>query len=154
MRRAAVLAVTIVPLMVGCGGSSKSSTPADAAAVVAKLKAAGLPIANIAAITAANDPNQLLGRPHQYIGKDTFTDARIDPSKARDNATGSLDLGGAVEVFAKASDAKSRSSYIQAVKKSAPVFGTEYDYVSGTVLLRLSQSLTPDQAAAYQKALG
>jgi hypothetical protein len=34
------------------------------------------------------------------------------------------------------------------------MLGTEYDYVSGSVLLRLSQVLTPDQAAAYKKALG
>lgn len=154
MRRAAVLAATTALLVAGCGGSSKSSTPADAAAVVAKLTAAGLPISNVAAVTAANDPNQLLGRPNEYVGKNTFTDTRVDPSKARDSAAGAVDLGGAVEVFSKASDAKVRAAWIQSVKKSTPIFGTEYDYVSGAVLLRLSQALTPDQAAAYQKALG
>lgn len=154
MRRAAILAAITLLFAAGCGGSSKTSSPTDAATVVAKLKAAGLPVANVAVVTAANDPNQMLGRPGQYAGKDTFTDTRIDPSKARDNTAGSVDLGGAVEVFSKAPDAKVRAAWIQSVKKSTPIFGTEYDYLSGAVLLRLSQVLTPDQAAAYKKALG
>jgi hypothetical protein len=154
MRRAAVLAATTLLLAAGCGGSSKTSTPADAGAVVAKLKAAGLPIANVAAVTAAGDPNQLLGRPNQNTGKDTFTDTRVDPSKARNNEAGAVDLGGAVEVFSNSSDAKRRAAYITSMEKSAPMFGTEYDYTSGSVLLRLSQALTPDQAAAYKAALG
>lgn len=154
MRRTAVLAAITLLFAAGCGGSSKSSSPTDAAAVVAKLKAAGLPIANVAVVTAANDPNQMLGRPNQYTGKDTFTDTRIDPSKARDNEAGTVDLGGAVEVFSNSSDAKRRAAYITSMKKSMPMFGTEYDYISGDVLLRLSQALTPDQTAAYKTALG
>lgn len=154
MRRDAVLAAVVLLLATGCGGSSNSSTHTDAAAVIAQLKAAGLPIANVAVVTAANDPNQMLGRPGMYISKDTFTDTRIDPAKARDDTAGAVDLGGSVEVFSKSSDAKVRAAWIKGVEKSAPIFGAEYDYLSGDVLLRVSQSLTPDQAAAYKKALG
>jgi hypothetical protein len=38
--------------------------------------------------------------------------------------------------------------------KLAPITGTEYIYVSGTAVLRLSQTLTPAQAEAYHNALG
>lgn len=154
MRRAAVLAAATLLCAAGCGGSSKTSAHTDAGAVMAKLKAAGLPITNVAVVTAANDPNQMLGRPNEYTGKDTFTDTRIDPSKARDNEAGAVDLGGAVEVFSNSSDAKRRATYITSMEKSMPMLGSEYDYTSGNVLLRLSQALTPDQAAAYKKALG
>lgn len=126
----------------------------DAAAVIAVLKAAGLPIGTVSAYTAANDPNHLLGRPNGYKSKVSFTDTRIDPKQARDNKPGSVDLGGSVEVFSDASAATARASYIHKTEAAMPMLGTEYDYTAGPILLRLSQVRTPDQAAAYQKALG
>jgi hypothetical protein len=51
----------------------------------------------------------------------------------------------------KAADAERGFRYVQAITQSVQVFA-EYDYlVGGTVLLRLSNVLTP--AAAYQRAL-
>jgi hypothetical protein len=32
--------------------------------------------------------------------------------------------------------------------------GTEYDYINGDVLVRVSGKLTPDQAGEYGKAIG
>lgn len=180
MRRAAVLAASTLLLAAGCGGSSKTSTPPantaaaastasaaapaahttaapvakDAAGVVARLKAARLPIGAVIIYTAENDPNHLLGRPGGYLSKAGFADTRINPKDARDDKPGSVDLGGDIEVFADAAGANARADYIRKALASMPMLGTQYEYVSGPVLLRLSQVLTPDQAAAYKKALG
>jgi hypothetical protein len=42
--------------------------------------------------------------------------------------------------------------YIQAIAAGLPA-AVECDYTSGPVLLRVARSLTPAQAAEYQKAL-
>ena len=57
-------------------------------------------------------------------------------------------------MYADKAGATERADYIGKSEKSMPMLGTEYDYVSGSVLLWLSQVLMPDQAAAYRKALG
>ena len=144
------------------GGSSPSvsakpspvGAATNASAVIARLKAAKLPIGEATVYGAASDPNHLLGRPGGYTSKAAFTDTRINPNDARDTTPGSVDLGGSVEVFATSGDATAREQYIQAAEKAAPIVGTEYDYVSGPVLLRVSQVLTPQQAAQYKAALG
>lgn len=102
-------------------------------------------------VTAANDGNHLLGRPNQYTSKVDFTDSRIKAADVADSSKGSVDLGGAVEVFSSPADAKTRAAYIQAVTKSMPALA-EYDYVHGTVLVRVSHYLTPDQAGQYKAA--
>jgi hypothetical protein len=166
-RHTRLLAVPVLAALLAAGcsstagqsstaGSAASPPPValDASGVVARLKAAKLPIGAVTVYTAATDPNHLLGRPNGYVSKSAFTDTRVSPADARDTSAGSVDLGGSVEVFASSADARARKAYIAAVDKSAPIVGTEYDYVSGEVLLRVSQVLTPTQAAAYQKALG
>lgn len=104
------------------------------------------------AVTADNDPNHLLGRPNQYTSKVTFTDSRIKAADVEYTKPGDVDRGGAVEVFGSAADAQARAKYIQAVTKSMPALA-EYDYVHGSVLVRVSHYLTPDQAATYKGAL-
>ena len=58
-----------------------------------------------------------------------------------------------MEVFASADAAAARQRYIQQVQKAAPFVGTEYSYVDGTVLVRVSGKLTPEQAAEYERAI-
>ncbi|MGW1464846.1 hypothetical protein ACWCPT_10935 [Streptomyces sp. NPDC002308] len=103
-------------------------------------------------VTEDNDPNHLLGRPNQYTGKVTFTDSRIKADNVAGADSGSVELGGAIEVFATAADSQARAEYIQTVTKGLPTLA-EYDYVSGTVLIRVSHYLTPAQAAEYKAAL-
>ncbi len=43
--------------------------------------------------------------------------------------------------------------YIQSTEKALPMLGTEYDYVVGPFLVRVSSQLTPSQADAYHKAV-
>ncbi|MEU7124273.1 hypothetical protein [Streptomyces zaomyceticus] len=100
-------------------------------------------------VTEENDPNHLLGRPNQYTSKITFTDSRIKGDDVAGAEPGSVELGGAIEVFTTAADAQARADYIQKVTKGTPML-IEYDYVSGTVLVRVSHYLTPAQAADYK----
>ncbi|MGW3556291.1 hypothetical protein ACWDNT_02755 [Streptomyces sp. NPDC000963] len=100
-------------------------------------------------VTEDDDPNHLLGRPNQYTSKVTFTDSRIKVDDVVGAEPGSIGLGGAIEVFATAADAQARADYIQNVTKGMPALA-EYDFVSGTVLIRVSHYLTPTQAADYK----
>ncbi|MEU6222386.1 hypothetical protein [Streptomyces sp. NPDC047042] len=102
-------------------------------------------------VTAAGDPNHLLGRPGQYTSKTTFTDTRVKASDVVGAEKGAVELGGAIEVFDSESDAQARAKYIQTVTKSLPALA-EYDYVDGVLLVRVSHYLTPAQAAEYKTA--
>jgi hypothetical protein len=105
-----------------------------------------MPIDDSVTYTATTDTNHLLGRPGGYTSKVNFHDSRLPASPDFDT-----EAGGSVEVFPDAAGATSRMNYIQALAKGSPLF-TEYDYVSGDAILRLSKVLTPDQASAYAAA--
>jgi len=113
------------------------------------MKAKGVPIAEVEVYTADNDPNSLLGRPHQYISKANWNDSRLQ-------ASGSFDIsdGGGVETFSSATDLTARVKYVSAITQGAAIFA-EYEYQSpaGLFFLRLSHVLTPTQAADYVNAL-
>jgi hypothetical protein len=103
--------------------------------------------------TAETDPNHLLGRPNGYTSKASFTDSRIKTSDVKDSRTGSVDQGGSVELYPDETGAAARKKFIDDTTKAAPILGTEYSYLDGPVLLRVSQALTPAQAQEYQTAL-
>lgn len=153
------------PASTTAGGASSSTSAASTATaasaqsatvtadtVIAKFKGAKLPIGSVMDFTAANDPNHLLGRPGGYTSKAAWTDTRVSSDQAKDTTPGSVDLGGSVEIFDSAAAAQSREEYIQAALKSNPMLGTEYDFVVGDALVRVSQVLTPAQAQAYEAA--
>lgn len=134
--------------------SASLATTAGARAsgeVVAALQANGLPISDVVEVTAASDKNQLLGRPGGYTSKTTFSDTTIDVATVTDSTPGSVELGGSVGVFTDMAGAQARADYIAKVTAGTPAL-TEYDYVAGSALLRLSRALTPDQAQAYKTA--
>jgi hypothetical protein len=120
-----------------------------AAGVVEALKSAGLPVAETVVYTADTDPNKLLGRQNQYTGKASWHDNRLPGPK--DPASIDVSEGGSVELFTDTAGAKRRFDYVQAIGKSLPYLA-EYDYLNGTALLRISNSLTPDQVSPYQRA--
>ncbi|MFD3442540.1 hypothetical protein ACFWU3_34190 [Streptomyces sp. NPDC058685] len=128
--------------------ATKEFTASDAFKVlsgkVASAKLSGV-------VTEDDDPNHLLGRPNQYTSKVTFTDSRIKVDDVAGAEPGSVELGGAIEVFTTAADSQARADYIQNVTKGMPMLA-EYDFVSGTVLIRVSHYLTPTQAADYKAA--
>jgi hypothetical protein len=127
---------------------SQAEPPDPADEVVAQL-AAKVPTAGAGIVyTADDDPNHLLGRPNGYTSKATFVDTRIESGPP----PGSVDAGGSVEVFGDASAAAARQQYIQQLQKASPLLGTEYSYVEGPALVRVSGKLTPTEAAEYEAA--
>ena len=124
----------------------------DAATALADLEDAGLPITDSAVITETNDANDLIGRPGQYVSKVAFADSRlgvpIDPAEPGNEG------GGSIEVFADNADAQVRSDYIQeALQSLGPIAGTEYHYLAGPILVRVTGELPPSVAAEYETAV-
>lgn len=112
----------------------------------------GLHVTRLIVYTTRTDPNHLLGRQGEYTSKAAW----VDPAAVRDGAgnpsedRGGIEYGGGIEVFPNASAAQARYEYLRGFK---PPFGDGYDYLSGTVILRLSNYLTPTTARRYEQAL-
>ncbi len=119
----------------------------DAEMVLLGLAEAGLPIGEYLAYTAETDPNEQLGRPGGYTSKVNFHDTRLEQDDEF-----SIDFGGSIEVFENTDDAAARYTYVDGITKSA-AFLAEYHWLIGNVFLRLSRTLTPDEAAQYEEAL-
>lgn len=102
--------------------------------------------------TEDDDPNDLLGRPNGYTSKIAFSDSRISKDDIDGTAKDAIERGGSIEVYPDAAGAKARATYIQDMLK-ATGFGTEYDYVKGPILVRVTGNLTPTKAKDYQAAL-
>lgn len=150
MRLPALLIVVVAALtLIGCSAPTEQRT---AEQVMRDLTVRVEPAAPGVVFTAETDPNDLLGRPGGYTSKASFIDDRIDPEEVIDPGPGSVDIGGSIEVFDDADAAGRRADYIGKISQALPAL-TEYDYVSGRVLLRVSGELTPQQAAAYEAAL-
>lgn len=126
--------------------------PVTAAQVYQSLVSDGLPLSGLIVYTAATDPNHLLGRPNGYTSKCAWVDSRIPASDVTGLVKGDPSRGGSVEVFPTAAGAVARAKEILTLEKALPNIGSEYDYLDGGVLIRLSEYLTPAQAATYGAA--
>ena len=75
-------------------------------------------------------------------------------SQVRATCTDELDIscGAKIEVFDDEDAAKQRYEYITTIVKETGGLLTEYDYLDGTVLLRVSGELKPSQAEEYKSA--
>lgn len=147
-----VLAI-VTAAVVTAATSCSSGAPKTADQVMADISAK-VPNAKIGIVyTAESDPNHLLGRPTGYTSKVSFTDSRVDPQLIEGQRADAIDAGGSVEVYPDAEGAQRRQNYIQGLQEAAPIFGTEYSYLDGAVLIRVSGKLTPTQAAEYEAAL-
>jgi hypothetical protein len=126
--------------------------PASAAELARQLKAAGLPVRHLIVYTATTDPNHQLGRQGGYTSKVAWVDPRAIKAGAGNPASdrGGIEFGGGIEAFPTTTSARARYELLRGFQ---PPFGDGYDYLSGTVVLRLSQYLTPAQARAYRAAL-
>jgi len=125
-----------------------ASTPAEilrAEDVLNALKGAKIPIVEEVTYSPETDPNKLLGRPHQYIGKASWTDARAKGSLPDDRTM-------TVEVFASTEDLENRRRYVEAVTKTMSPLA-EYQFVHKNALLRLNHTLTPKEASQYESVL-
>lgn len=168
MIRTVAVGVLAVGLAVGCGGSHPKAAAAPASTTATtvkvsgnpavklydKLAAAGLPLKGLAVYDATTDPNHILGRPGQYTAKIGWIDTRT-PQDTWATDPLPINAGGSIEVFGDAAAAKDRAKVMFGVGKAAPgLFGVEYDYLTGTAVIRVSGKLTPDQAGEYGKAAG
>jgi len=171
----AAAAALLLPLLAAC---SSSSTHPDAAgttapATPAAARPAGTPPApatltattvtstlehavpglrTITTYTAASDPNHLLGRPGGYSSKTAFADPRVRAADVTGEDRDAIARGGSVEVFPTAAGAKARAAMGAKISESMPALA-EYDFVHGRVLIRVSNLLTPTQAAAYKRVV-
>lgn len=144
MKKLGILTIMAFVFLVGCGDSKTNTTSLSASQYIEKLKESGHPIGLVIDYTAETDPNKMLGRPNQYTSKSNFADTTIEQLDPTDPD------GGSVEVFKTKKDAENRKKYIDSIGESMPML-TEYSYINGTALLRLSKSLTPDQAEKYKE---
>lgn len=99
-----------------------------------------------------DDPNQLMGRPGGYTSKTAFYDMRIAKGDLQGLEDDDILRGGSVEVFDTEKAAKTRHEYVKAIAEASSMFA-EYDYLRGTMVVRVSRELTPGQAAEYEAAL-
>lgn len=133
--------------------SSEPPPEASAAVVsaesVAALIAVSVPRLELVAIDEDNDPNELLGRPNGYVAAVVLKDSRIADCG---NDLG-VDCGATIEEWPDADGAKARAKYIADLQKDSPMLGSEYHYIEGSVLVRVSGELKPSEAAEYEAAL-
>lgn len=152
---AAALAAGSLLAITACGSHAhttpsvtvhRSAAPRTAADLTNALKAAGEPVHGIIVYTATTDSNHLLGRQGEYTSKTAWTDPNAHDPGAD---SGDTAAGGGIEAFSNSADAAARLHYLQGFK---PPLGDGYDYRAGSAVLRLSNDLTPQQAAAYKAA--
>ena len=140
------------------GASSKASVAASVAPVVSKpltatdvtmvLVGAITTVKNTAVYTEETDPNKQLGRPNGYISKTAFSDSRVDELVVEGSEPDSTERGGSVEVYPTAEGAKARSAYIQSLLGG--VLGTEYHFLNGGILVRVTGNITPSESTVYK----
>ena len=64
-----------------------------------------------------------------------------------------IECGVTVEQWASAGDAEDRSDYILTILDDAPMLGSEYHYLDGAILVRVTGELPPSAAKEYETAL-
>jgi len=137
------LSILLLVLVIVVFGATTGFTENFAEEVVNKYKEK-LPIGEVVNYTTETDPNELLGRPGQYIDKISWEDSRIDQSED--------DLkGGTIELFDSKETLENRTDYLEQFVET-PMFA-QYMYVHNLVIVRIDKELTPEQAEEYEKIL-
>jgi hypothetical protein len=104
-------------------------------------------------VTKGSNPNDLMGRPGGHPSKIAFSDSRVKKSDAISTDSDALDRGGSIEIYPTHDLAKKRGDYIQSIPAGGGLLGTEYDYISGGMLVRVHGNLIPAEARADEPAL-
>ncbi|RIJ52221.1 hypothetical protein DZG00_05730 [Clavibacter lycopersici] len=120
---------------------------ASASAIASAIKA-GVPTSgDIVQITEDNDPNNVIGRPTGYADAATLYDSRVSCDEL------GAECGASIEIWGDPAAAQARMDYIQEILGSTTVLGTEYDYVRGNAIIRVTGELKPSEAAEYEAAI-
>jgi hypothetical protein len=114
---------------------STASRPPTAEQIAARMH-----LHHVRVITAANDPNHLLGRQGGYT-----SDVDDGPTYSP-GSRGSI----GIEVYPDAAGARARVAYLRGF--AGTILGDGYDYRIGGAILRLDSHYTPAQARAYRAA--
>lgn len=139
--------------IVASEGPAPSTVQVDPAAVIAHLKAAGMPIGRVDSYNSDNDPFKLAGRPDRYTTKVVFADTRYNESACKEVKVLAWDeCGGTVEVFKNAAELRKWKQSVVLAREQTPNAPPEYRYEKNLSLLRLGYVLTPEQAKAYEAA--
>ena len=138
--------VVLVLWATGCGGDEGSGRSAMTAAEEVQDKVSD--VAELVEITEDNDPNNLIGRPNGYEAAVVIKDDRLDD--CGDDL--GVSCGATIEEFEDADEAEERSDYIQDILEAAPIMGSEYHYLDGNLLLRVTGELKPSDAEKYEAA--
>lgn len=120
----------------------------DATSAATTIKAQVSSVVKVVSITENNDPNNLIGRPNGYTSAAVLYEKSVTCSEL------GASCGATLEVWASESQAKARAAYIQKSLTDMPVLGTEYDYIRGSALLRVSGEVKPSVARKYNAAFG
>ena len=161
---AVTLACCVVFGVVGCGnGTNETNTPTNTEQkeekkekidiskmsdeqIINKFIEAGFPISKVIVYTEETDVNELLGRPKGYIQKTNFADSRYEQYNIDEDP-----IGGTIEIFNNAEDAKSRYEYLDSVYDM--ISGRNYMYLRNNILFRIHSELTPTHAKEYEAGL-
>ncbi|MFI8696477.1 hypothetical protein [Dietzia maris] len=158
--KVAPLILSTVVVTVGCspGESGNVTEPApsreatsqaqDATAVAEDLKAGSDTATKVVTINEDNDPNDKIGRPNGYKSAAVLYDSQLVCDSL------GVGCGVTVEVFPDDSLARARADHLQSVHKSMPMLGSEWNYVKGPVLVRITGELKPSAAAVYANRFG
>lgn len=154
MKKLVTLAVAATLLLGACGGGSSNggssdggSSSADATKVAESIKTSVESVGKVVTVTEDNDPNNKIGRPNGYVSAAVIYDEALDCGEDL-----GVDCGATVEVWSSADAAKERSEYIQGLQESSPMLGSEYNYLDGATLLRVSGDVKPSVAKEYEAA--
>ena len=148
MIRALALATTLIALLTGCAASANSSAAPQPATATAWAEAIKQPTTTqVVTITEDNDPNESLGRPGKYTDAAVIYDSRVECTDGP-----GYDCGAKIEIYPTQEAAQARSGYLTKIHEENPILGSEWDEVSGGVLLRVTGSLKPSEAQAYRDA--
>lgn len=139
-----ILALCLTMVLFACGKSVEISSEA-----LTEVLSAVTNFGETRVYTEDTDPNELLGRPNQYIGKMEFSDKRAEQLDQTDY------IGGDIEYFANAADTDARFEYLMKfTDASMGAFGlNQYVYKYDTVILRIDYELTPAEAEEYRDVM-
>ena len=176
MRRFVLAAISLSFIVAGCGGSSHqratktlieskvggATAPTivlhhrvTATSVATAMIDRGVPARIAFTWTAANDPNKLLGRQGGYTSKVSLQDRRLPkvPNFLAKTAS-STDGGAALECYPIGRGALLRYRTLKTLLGTVigDGYDYDYDYVSGSCVLRLTSDLVPTQAHQYRHA--
>lgn len=113
--------------------------------IIDQLESAEYPIGTIVTYTEESDPNELLGRPNQYIAKVNFSDLRLEQQDEDEP------IGGSIEIFENEEDCQDRAAYLKEISQESSF--TEYNVLFDNILLRLNEEFTSGEAEAYVTAV-